>query len=212
MNTKTILILGAVLAAALPCHATLIDFTIYQDGSVDNVLHLQYPSLVDQPYEMFPIEMGPLQGGFGTIEPGWDGEGTDRPAENAFALLSDTGVALRRDRFDAGFSMYTEGLTPILEFDGATHEFAGDPEVEQFLWHQHLTFVADPGTPIGSTLTADFTLVDLDGLHTNSEPFTLTFTVVPEPATGLLAVVGGALLLRKCNSHRRGSYPESAQD
>lgn len=100
--------------------------------------------------------------------------------------------------------MYTEGLTPILESDGETHEFIGEPESLDLLWHQHLLFVADVGTPIGTILTADFTLVDLDGLHGNSAPFTLSFIVVPEPATCIFLLLP-AILLKNARVQRRGS-------
>jgi hypothetical protein len=193
MNLRRFFVKVLVLIAlAGPAYGTLIDFNIHQDGSDAHTLKLQYPSLVAQPYELFPIEFGPLAGYFGSIEPGWDGEGTDRPDEGAFALLSTEGVALRRDAFEAGFSMYTEGLTPILEFDGDTHEFAGLPEGPGLLWHEHLLFVADPGTPLNTVLTAQFTLVDLDGLHGDSAPFTLSFIVTPEPAGALILGLAAA--------------------
>ena len=205
MNRSIMSVLAVIVAVVIaqPCGATLIDFNINQDGTDAHGLQVQYPSRVDQPYELFPIETGPLTGYFGTIEPGWDGEGTDRPEDGAYALLSDTGVALQRDRFDPGFSMYTHGLTPILETDGASHVFEGEPESPDLLWHEHLTFMADPGTPIGTILTADFTLVDTDGLHADSAPFTLSYVVVPEPASGLLLLLGAAGAWHRRRRHLR---------
>ncbi|MCA9252417.1 MAG: PEP-CTERM sorting domain-containing protein [Phycisphaerae bacterium] len=187
----------AVLMCAASARATLIDFNIHHDGSAQQVLDIQYPSQVFQPYELPLIETGPLAGYYGSIEPGWDGEGTDRPGDGAYALESISGVSLRRESFDAGFSMYTQGLSPILEVDGALHEFVGAPEGSGLLWHQHLTFVADPGTPIGTILSAEFTLTDQDGLHADSAPFTLSFIVTPEPTTGLLLLIAAGAALRK---------------
>lgn len=196
-KTFCVLSLCAVLMSAASARATLIDFTIYHDGSAQQVLDVQYPSQVFQPYELPLIETGPLAGFYGSIEPGWDGEGTDRPGDGAYALESISGVSLRRESFDSGFSMYTQGLSPILEVDGALHEFVGAPEGPGLLWHQHLTFVADPGTPIGTILSAEFTLTDQNSLHADSAPFTLSFVVTPEPTTGLMAMVLGIGVLRR---------------
>lgn len=191
-----------VLITSVPTLGTLIDFNIHHDGTPQQKLNIQYPSQVSAPYALQPIESGPLTGYFGSIEPGWDGEGTDRPGDGAYALESAGGVSLQRESFDAGFAMYTEGLSPILEFDGATHEFVGAPEAPSLLWHQHLTFVADPGTPIGSILTADFVLTDTDGEHADSDPFTLSFIVVPEPSTGVL-LLAIAIAARSRRTHRK---------
>lgn len=192
-----LMIAVVILVSTVSARATLIDFNINHDGSAQQVLQVQYPSQVFQPYELPLIPTGPLAGHFGSIEPGWDGEGADRPGDGAFALESATGVSLRRESFDSGFSMYTQGLAPILEVDGAVHEFVGAPEGPELLWHQHLTFVADPGTPIGTILSAEFTLTDQNGLHADSELFSLSFIVTPEPATGLMMLIVAAGVFRR---------------
>lgn len=181
------------LSLASTASATLIDFNLNRNGTTSQ-LQLQLPSQVEMPYELPRIEDGPFAGSYGSIEPGWDGEGTDRPADGAFALLSPTGVSLRRIRFDSGFSMFTEALDPILELDGAIHEFAGSPEGPGLLWHQHLLFVADASVPVGTELTADFQLTDRNGLHGDSSIFTLRYLVTPEPTSALLTLFGGFAL------------------
>jgi hypothetical protein len=135
------------------------------------------------------------------------GEGTDRPGDGAFALESISGVSLRRESFDSGFSMYTQGLAPILEVDGALHEFVGAPEGSGLLWHQHLTFVVDPGTPISTNLSAEFTLTDQNSLHADSDPSMLSFIVTPEPTTGLMMLIAAAYALR--NNPRRTARQRS---
>ncbi len=192
-------LLGFLIFVALvaPAGATLIDFTISQDGSSQHKLLLTRPALVSSPYELPLIESGPLAGSYGSIEPGWDGEGTDRPAESRFALLSPTGISIRRLSFDPGFAMFTEGLDPILETDGATHEFEGEPESPELLWHQHLTFIADASVPVGSLLNARFELFDRAGLHAASDVFTLTFRVVPEPTTAIVTALLALFVRRK---------------
>lgn len=67
---RTMVALCVPAAAVWPASATLIDFNINQDGSAAHVLQLQLPSQVDQPYELFPIDVGPLAGSFGSIEQG----------------------------------------------------------------------------------------------------------------------------------------------
>lgn len=177
-------------ASAFPTHATLIDFTLSQTGAPAHQLILNRPLLVAEPYALDLVTAGPLAGSYASIEPGWDGLGEDRPADGLFGLLSDTGVALQRINFPAGFSILDSGLNPILVNDGDAHEFSGDPEGPGLLWHEHLRFVVDPGAPLGTDFLVDMRLTDLDGLHADSDPFTLHFVVVPEPATlGLLAVI-----------------------
>lgn len=213
MQQKWMAVFGvavSVLAVSVSsAHATLIDFTLSQTGAPAHQLILNRPLLVAEPYALDLVTSGPLAGSFASIEPGWDGLGEDRPGEGLIGLLSATGVALQRISFPAGFSILDSGLNPILTIDGDTHEFAGDPEGPGLLWHEHLRFVVDPGTPLGTEILADMRLTDLDGLHADSDPFTLHFVVVPEPATlGLLAVIG----LAACPKRRQWKTSRAKND
>lgn len=207
MQEKKVLRLGLSImvlgSAALPLQATLIDFTLSQSGAPEHRLILNRPLLVAEPYALDLVTAGPLAGSYATIEPGWDGLGEDRPAEGLLGLLSGAGVAVQRISFPVGFSMLDGSLNPILESDGDGHEFSGDPEGPGLLWHEHLRFVAEPGTTPGTEFLVNMRLTDLNGLHADSDPFTLRFVVVPEPATAAcLAVVALSLVSRRRDHSR----------
>jgi len=181
---RLLALLGVAFSAASTAHATGIDFVVFQDGSGVNALVVAKPDQVDEPYPIRPADVEELAGFFLTIEPGWDGLGVDQSAEDRSALLNDSGVLLRRVSFDPGFSMYDLDFNSILEADGDTVLLVGEPEVEGFLWHQHLVFGVEPGTPVGESFSATFVVSDPTGEHADSEPFTLTFITAPQVVVG----------------------------
>lgn len=170
-------LLAATLLATTPgASAHGIDFTVAQnDGTEDAKLLFFKPDDVSEPYELPRIDSGQFAGSFASIEPGWNGLGVDQVDARRFALTGTNGVALQRVRFDSGFSMYTEEGEPILTQDGATHVFAGEPETDEFAWHQHLIFAAGSDTKPGDQLTATFRVTDPSGVRADSDEFTLTF-------------------------------------
>ncbi|HUU83937.1 MAG TPA: hypothetical protein VM243_10580 [Phycisphaerae bacterium] len=173
-----------------PAEATGIDFIVHQDGTPTHTLVVARPALVDEPYPIPLEEVVELPGYYLTAEPGWDGLGVDQPEEGRLALLTDTGLTLRRVSFDPGFEMFDLDLNPILETDGATVRLEGEAESEEFAWHQHLVFGVEPGAEVGQEYTATFVLIDEEGDHGDSEPFTLRF--VTTAAAGAGAGTGGA--------------------
>ncbi len=170
------------------------DFEIGQDGSASHVLLIEGDQ--DMLMGIEPIVLEPLSDPFSTLdgwfvaaEPGWEGLEQDEPAEGLFALLPGHQIGLQRVSFDAGFSMFDGSENPILAGDGASYVFPADAKGG---FHDDLIFAAGPGTLLGSELSATFLLTDAEGLHGDSEPFSLSFAVVPEPGT--LALVGLGVL------------------
>lgn len=203
-HVVTYLVLSIFLArSGAPAQATLIDFTISQSGPHEHQLQLIRPSLVSEPYPLDFVTDGLLAGSYATIEPGWDGLGADIPGDEFFALLSNTGVALQRVSFPDGFSMLDSGLNPILESDGTFHIFAGEPEGEGLLWHEHLRFVGSGDFGLGHEFLPTFRLMDANGMHSASDTFTLRFVTVPEPTSLLILAVGAAGLAFRRNKSRQ---------
>jgi len=137
--------------------------------------------------EISPGE-GLFEGYFVNALPGWESIEMDEPDEGVFTLLEGHQAALKRISFSNGFGMFDPfSGDPILTSDGATVAF---PQ-EDGAFHIDLIYAADPGSQIGDTFTATYQIVDLAGLHADSEEFTPCFEVVPEPgAISLLAVAG----------------------
>ena len=101
-----------------------------------------------------------------------------------FLLDERARVALERVDYQPGFAVLDLEGQPLLPTDGDQHEFAGAPEDSVYLWHEHLLFSATDINE-GETITGTFRVVDLAGVHTPSETFTLTFVGVDAPATGV---------------------------
>ncbi len=202
------MVLVAVLVCGLRVDASEIDFEVGLSDSEQANLALIRPALVDEPYTLARIGSGEFLGYYMNIEPGWDGLAVDRPQENVFALDDAVEVALQRVSFDSAFRLFDIDGNELLSSDGDSHVFAGEPESEEMLWHEHLIFAVEPGVDVSQTYSATFRFVDSNGVYADSEPFTLTFQPV-EPQqcggggcgaigmTGMLMSIAGLTRIRR---------------
>ena len=184
---------GLSLAVAAAAEASVLDFEISQDGSAQHRLLLTFPTGPTMPYPLQPVNDGPLAGHFADIEPGWDGMLATPPDGVHFPLLAGDGVGIRMLSATPGFVMFDGLLNPILSDPTEAHEFAGDNEGNPALWwHEHLRFAVEPGNPLG-IYSATFQLTDVNGLHADSAPVTITYEAVPEP--GSISLLLGGLIV-----------------
>ena len=145
--------------------------------------------------ELFP-GTGFFAGGFAEAEPGWEAVEVDEPGEiDAIDITMPHQISLQRVSFDAGFEMYEPPFSPVLTSDGMSYQFIQeDPPVETG-FHNDLIY-ANFGN-LGDTFAATFQLVDPSGTYGASEPFTLNFVNVPEPATAALLLMGTVAVVRR---------------
>ena len=187
INAKpTVTVVAMLVVFAVFGHSTAlasgIDFVVGLDTGEENQLELLRPANVTEPYELPFIVSGQFAGYFASIEPGWDGLGTESADFATAPLPEDAKVSLERIAFDEGFRMFDEAGNPLLDTDGAIHTFSGTPETQEMAWHEHLVFAFDGDMPGATEVTATFRLVDTSGVQTASEPFTLTFRSGSVPA------------------------------
>jgi len=139
----------------------------------------------------------------------WQLGGTDE------GTVPEWRIALERVDFDEGFGMCTyDTLDPVLTSDGDQYvfdlshgmtwfdeEYGETGTLGAWGFEDHLYFYVEGSYPVGTTFTATFRAVDVrtsGEAFAASEPFTLTFVTVPEPATlGFLAVGGLAAAWRR---------------
>ncbi len=148
------------------------------------VLALIRPSEVDEPYVLARIASGDFEGYYMSIEPGWDGLAVDRPESNVNALDESAEVALERISFDTEFALYDIDGNEILTSDGDSRVFVGDPETDEFIWHEHLLFGVEPGVDTSQTYSATFRFVDSNGVYGASDEFTLVFQPLEPQSCG----------------------------
>ncbi len=194
---KLFVAVGLVVGGA-QVHASEIDFEVGLSDADQPVLTLIRPSEVDEPYALARLAEGEFEGYYMNIEPGWDGLAVARPESNVNALDEAVEVALERISFDASFKLYDIDGNEILTSDGDTRVFVGEPETEEFIWHEHLLFGVDPGADPSQTYSATFRFVDSNGVYGDSEPFTLIFQpLAPQSCggggCGAIGMVGMAL-------------------
>jgi len=203
-----VLVLAGLLAGGVQVQASEIDFEVGLSDTDTPVLTLIRPSEVDEPYVLARLAEGEFEGYYMNIEPGWDGLAVARPESNVNALDETVEVALERISFDASFKLYDIDGNEILTSDGDTRVFVGEPETDEFIWHEHLLFGVDPGSDTSQTYSATFRFVDSNGVYGDSEPFTLTFKPI-EPQScggggcGAIGVAGMVLTLVGLTRFRR---------
>lgn len=111
--------------------------------------------------------------------PGWDihlrREGTSLPEQDFF--------------------METPGGLAVLTADGSTHQLTKAWLADKNAWgfHEHMRFyfwLAADGGDVGNELSVTFSAFDAGRLYAESDPFTLNFAVVPEPASLGILLLG----------------------
>lgn len=139
---------------------------------------------------------GLYEGLFVADEPGWTSLSAARPPD-VLPLPPGHAVALKRLGFSPGLAMYEPfSALEILSFDGDSFNFPTDGAGD---FHEDLVY-AESG-PIGATGLGRFQLVDDAGLLAPSDPFELSFRVVPEPgSTALLLLVARRITRRRAPS------------
>lgn len=171
-----------------------IDLLLGQDGSPQHKLVVSDPEghhfLTGELIELYPGNG--LNDGFYVEQfPGWSAkEGVPNP------LLEGNQITLNRvSSTNIAFDMLDPFTgTPILGADGDSFlfPFGGG------LGHEDVFYRADAAlVNIGDQFTVTFQLTDPSGLEAASDLFTLSFLVVPEPATLSLLAMGAIAMTRR---------------
>jgi len=143
--------------------------------------------------ELFPGS-GFFNGGFAEAEPGFEAVEVDEPGEiDAIDTSIAHQISLERVSFSAGFEMYEPPFSQILSADGMQYQFIQEATESGF--HNDLIF-ANFGN-LGDTFSATYRLVDPSNTYGASDPFTLNFVNVPEPATAALLLMGAVAVVRR---------------
>lgn len=154
----------------------------------------------DSLYEL-PMLDTPLLHGWGVDEPGFMSIETDDPNDGLFVLDPDANIEVEFVSADDALNMWTPPFfVEILDTPGERWALGGSSFDMHPFWQIDSD---DPNfdpfqTEWDITLKVVDTRAGLGLAHADSDPFTVRFTPVPEPATlSLLAVAGVGLLRRR---------------
>ncbi len=142
------------------------------------------------------VQLPPVSGlfnGWAGDDPGFGHLEADEPAEDFYTLGAGAGIYFEVVAFDA--ALIGNPLTDALDVPGE-QTLLGDDSL-----HEHIDWLIDSDhagfDPLQTVWNAQFRLVDLGGLYTPSDVYTLRFTNVPEPATAALLALGAIALVRR---------------
>jgi hypothetical protein len=184
-------IISVVLVSMCLCGFAVADDHQHADyevliGAFDGSLDVQLPDTI-------LLEYDNLSGSYISEHLCWI---STEPLTTTDALQPTWSIELEKITVSSGLTVLNEQYQEIL----TTGNFLlGEPvweDGEGWHFHNHTLFAASGAEP-GDTFAATFRVVDAGGVYQSSEPFTLNFTVVPEPVSALLLGVGAFMLRRR---------------
>jgi len=189
-----VMLASACLTATAYAGGQDIDMLLGQDGSPQHKLVVTDPEgrhfLTGELIELAPGD-GLNDGYYVSQFPGWSAkEGVPNP------LLDGNQITLNRiSSTSNAFDMLDPFTgTPILGADGDAFPFPFGGG----LGHEDVFYRADAAlVTIGDQFTVTFQLTDPSGLEAASDPFTLSFMIVPEPLSFASFSAGFFLVLRR---------------
>lgn len=196
MQRSTFLVVVLVsLVAALPAlaqHEHGGDIVVGRAGSTAITADtLAIEADLDESVFLEPVSG--LFNGWSSTSPGFDALGEDEPGEGFFTLAGGASIRLEILAIDAGFAVVQSGGGAVADAVGESILLGGST------LHTHPTWYAQSsvlGGEWAGTLSATFRLVDAGTTgYESSEPFTMSFTNVPEPGTAALAAVGAGCVM-----------------
>lgn len=147
-----------------------------------------------QTLELPPIAA--ILSGWGLDEPGFFSLDVDLPAEGIFMLEPEAELRYEVISFDPAFKGWTQGFAGIFDDPGEQFVLGGPPFDEHPFWHIDSD---DPAFDPGQTIwQATGRLIDVGTTnYLPTDPFTLSFTPVPEPASAMLVLIAGLWAIRR---------------
>lgn len=156
-----------------------------------------------------PIPLSPINGflsGWASDEPGFFSVAAALPPLNLSPLDSAAIIEMEVVRLDPAFQAWTPGFGEVLQQPGDRWIIGAPPFDAHLFWHVDSTsMVFDP---TGYIYTATFVLRDNGTTgYAASDPLTIAFTRVPEPAVLFLIGAGfiGILGARRSGDVKRGA-------
>lgn len=155
----------------------------------------------DECFRLMPIENSPLPNyaGWSMDDPGFFALEEDEPAEDFYRLGAGADIWLKCASINSAFKVRdAEALNFPVRISAAGQQFhLGDHQLHIHpIWHIDSL---DAGfNPLQTEWHATFTLIDLGSTgYAESDPFTMCFTNVPEPATLALVGLGSLAAVRR---------------
>ena len=172
---------GLVMASPSRAH-DLVEIGASSTGQLQAHHHIDLPIVLPvSPFSSIP--------GFATAEMAFHGLAENNPSHGLFTLVNSANVQLTLVSSAQNAHMLNQTTLGNLA-PGESLTFGGGP------FDYHSVVYLDSGIP-GVPYPMTFRLHDAAGIYSDSAPFTLTFTPVPEPSWSMMVVAGGALMLTR---------------
>lgn len=195
---------SAVLLAIAPVNVLAGPVEHEEDTLIGRTSNGQLGVVVNSPglNELFPVS-GLLRGWAGD-EPGFTATDAFVPTEDLFPLGAGALVRLELVSIDPALKVWSPGFTALLDAPGESFLLGGAA------FDTHATFHVDSSDPAFESgaiaYSATFRAFDAGETgYSASDPFTLQFTPVPEPATALTLAASAWCVWATCRRRRRAA-------